>query len=181
MASKRERRRAVTFCHLSCAVKHNVTSMLAFAVSLEVAPPESHLPPAWHVFATQAEGRDNFDRRRTALLGVRHKARETRKPTGSQEMLEYRLPYLLQPGGELRPAREDEEVHLYCTKCSAHIVVSESSLAACAENHPGHRIEGAPMIAYVADRGELLYGRDSYAEELARRDAKTRARLRARA
>ncbi len=70
---------------------------------------------------------------------------------------------------------------LFCSRCAVHIHVNVDRLVRAAEAHPGHSKSGwrqmdEALVAYVADRGEVLYRLDRHAEELAHRDRKARRR-----
>lgn len=70
---------------------------------------------------------------------------------------------------------------LWCSRCAVHIPVNVDRLVRAAEEHPGHSKSGwgqmdEALVAYVADRGEVLYRLDHHAKELARRDSKARSR-----
>ena len=175
MPSKSSPRRAVSFVHLRCAVRFGIESRLAFALHLDVAPPEWGVEPAWHIFERQPEGRDNFKTRQALakrLLSAPG-GQEPDRRSAVQALVQDRLPHLLR-GGDLRPADSDEVLRLYCTKCCVWISVPSRLLADRAERHPGHDIDESELVAYLADRGEVLYWRDAHAEELVRRDRRAR-------
>jgi hypothetical protein len=177
MPSKSSRRLPVSFVHLSCAVQFGVDSDLAWASLLDVAPPEQGAEPVWQIMELKSEGRDDF-KSRQALAQRLLSAPGGQEPQRRAEiacLVQERLPHLLRDG-EMQPDDSDEPLRLYCTKCCVWISVPSRRLRDSAKLHPGHESDAGPLVAYVADRGEVVYRRDAYAEELVRRDRRAKGR-----
>jgi hypothetical protein len=174
MPSKSSQRRAVSFVHLSCAALFGVDSELAEAWPSNSLP-EQGVEPGWQILVLKPDGRDDF-KKHMALVqssfsapGAKELLRKQKAAILAQE----RLPRLL-GDGELRPGDSDEMLRLYCTKCCIWISIPSRRLADHAERHPGPEGDGVLLLAYVTDRGEVLYWRDAHAEELVRRDRRAR-------
>jgi hypothetical protein len=181
----------VTFLHLRCATRVDVGSRPIAGAFLErrpdrhgVADPEGAEAWAWTVVALRPPDKERYPKLLSAILGNR----------GSVSMQLAWIAQLLRHGGLVGPglkravsqnARGSKTpMHLYCERCGHRFTATSHELAAVAEQlhvalgrerrsvqaHPGQ------LIAYVADRGEVLEPRDGRREQLARRDQKAAAK-----
>ena len=175
MPGKPSQHRAVSFVHLGCAALFGVKSELAWALPPSI-PPEQDVERGWQILVLKPESRDDFKkrgslaRRLVSTPGGRDADRRGKVATMVRDRLRHSL-----RGGDLRPGDSDEALRLYCPKCCIWISVPSRRLTDHAERHPGHEANGE-LVAYVADRGEIVYRRDAYAEELVRRDGRARGR-----
>jgi hypothetical protein len=175
MPGKSSQCRAVSFVHLSCVAVFEVDSELACAVLPDVAPLKRGVEPAWRILVLKPQSRDEF---RRALAQRRLPAPVVRVPQKREELA---TPVQDGPshslrGSDMRPGEVDEEIRLYCPRCCTWISIPSRRLKDHAERHPGHDSDTGLLVAYVADRGEVVYRRDAYAEELVRRDRRAKRR-----
>ncbi len=174
MPSKSRQSGVVSFLHLSCAALFRVDSELAWAWPPSV-PPEQDLGRGWQILVMKPDGRDDF-KRLSALAKRRwsaHREPDSARRGEAADLVHGRLP----PSLRGRPPGDSDEVlTLYCPKCCVWISIPTRRLTDRAERHPGHEADEGTLVAYVADRGEVVFLYDAYAEELVRRDRRARRR-----
>ncbi len=168
---------------LSCATHRDDLTPVAAAFFEAPSPlrhgaggPEGAQLRAWSVVALRPFDRDHYPPLLSDFLGNR----------GSASTQLGRIAHLLRHRGLVGPglkravsqnARGDSKtpMQLFCRRCHYGLTATPRKLAEEAERlqaRRGVRRSPVPLIAYLADKGEVLSHRDNHAEKLARRDEK---------
>ena len=170
--------RSVEFHHLGCACRHAVASKVAEVLYLDTATPdlerkalkvlEGHEAPGWYAKTFRVPGRDQWGKTHADSLAY---VVELQQATTAQ-LVAARWAKVLLPRRNYRtqPAASTTPMAMYCRKCCVAIHRTPMQLVDAAQRHPGQRQVGGQLIAYLADRGEVVYRIDDHAEQLAVRD-----------
>ncbi len=174
----------MVFCHLACACRHAVASPMAEAFYIDTASPaifrtvliaHGHKEDGWFARVTRAHSRDQFTRTLVSYLDL-----SAQKSTAPQ--LDAKgWATLVGPRQELpEPAVSATPLNLYCSKCGVRVRCTPAPLVEAAQKHPGQQQPGVQLLAYLADRGEVVYRIDDYAEQLVTRDLRAQRAARRR-
>ncbi len=184
MARNPSGRRSVLFHHLGCACRHVVASPIAEVLHVDTASAavvraalrvQGHEENGWFARAIRTNSRDQFS---NALASYVELSKQTEK---APQLDAKGWAGLIGPRqGRTESAVSATPLDMHCNKCGSDIHRTPTQLVGAAQKHPGQRQAGGPLVAYLADRGEVVYRIDEYAEQLAIRDRRAQRAVRRR-
>jgi hypothetical protein len=185
LANSSSGHRTVVFCHLACACRHAVVSRIAEAFYVDTASPvlvrtglsrvHGHEEHGWYARAIRPLGRDKFTWTLAASLNL-----SAQMSTAPQLDAKGWAKTIGPEQGRTEPAASETPLDLYCNKCGVRIRRPAAELVGAAQKHPGQHEPGGKLVAYLADRGEVVYRIDAYAEQLTTRDLRAQGAARRR-
>lgn len=162
--------RLVVFHHLGCAFRFAVDSPVARV--RHVDEPTWPEDTRWFAQVLQPQSRDQFQKSLAFAIDSlsktpRNKPLDVKGAAGLIEPMHGRL--------ELGSSTLNLGIH--CKKCGTDIDGTPAQLVRAARRHPGQQSAGDQLVAYIADRAEVLYCLDDYAGQLVARDLRNTRRL----